>query len=213
MKAIIPTFLIFFLFSCNHSKKTGIDSRLTEENISENINAPSYSSEDLEFASIAGFSSNKVTESFGEMKYTAKLIPVRSFLKEKFKYDNTELDSLVKELSEEVIILFEFEGDKSKDILDKEFTKLDYDKSVSYMSFEINEDFYLVAGKDTIQCANSQLERTFKLTPFKRLLLNFGGVNINNRSGMYLVYKDQLYKNGIIKFGLAESIQENNFEL
>jgi len=98
----------------------------------------------------------------------------------------------------------EFEEDEGKDLLLSDFTSRDYDASVRYMAFGIQEDFKLVTtSKDTIPCSGVVFERNFKVAPFKRLLLHFG--NINPEDKITLLYKDQLFGQGTLRFDFDDN--------
>jgi len=85
-----------------------------------------------------------------------------------------------------------------------EFTNKNYEEAVKYMAFTITKDFTIVtSSKDTISCAGVQFERNFKVAPFKRALLYFG--NINPEDQIQLIYTDELFGNGIIKFKFKET--------
>ena len=54
---------------------------------------------------------------------------------------------------------------------------------------------------DTLSCLGAHFERTYKVTPFKRVLLYFNGVS--EGEDVRLVYNDKLYKKGIMDFNLG----------
>jgi hypothetical protein len=89
--------------------------------------------------------------------------------------------------------------------LEDKFTNLDYQKAVEYMSFTIQKDFSVITSKnDTIQCSGVMFERNFKIAPYHKLLLFFSGINPNDK--IQLVYQDNLFKKGTLKFRFKEPI-------
>jgi len=72
-----------------------------------------------------------------------------------------------------------------------------------YLASTIRNDFMVVtSSNDTIPCSGVHFERHFKISPFKRVLLYFGGINPNET--IQLIYRDRLYNNGIFKFKFNE---------
>src|SRR5690606_9980118 len=113
------------------------------------------------------------------------------------------IDSISKKYEYERVIEFEFEHNENKDLLESEFTGLDYEKSVSYMAAAIKNDFMLVTeSNDTIPCSGVHFERHFKVSPFNRILLYFG--NVSPTDNIQLIYQDRLFGNGIFKFTFDE---------
>src|SRR5690606_29244167 len=104
----------------------------------------------------------------------------------------------------ERVIEFEFEHNQNKDLLQSEYTGLDYDKSVNYMANTIMHDFLLVTeSKDTIRCSGVHFERHFNVSPINRILLYFDG--INPTENIQLIYQDKLFQQGIFKFTFNET--------
>ena len=82
---------------------------------------------------------------------------------------------------------------------------MNYDKSIAYMSFNIQKDFTVVTSKhDTIVCSGVLFERTFKIAPKNKILLFFSDINPNDR--IQLVYQDELFKTGTLKFRFKDPI-------
>lgn len=78
-----------------------------------------------------------------------------------------------------------------------------YEDLIKYCSFGINNDFYAVKGNDTLACIAANFERTYGLSKDIRFNLSFRGDKTmadNKVNDLSLVYEDNLFKNGIIKF-------------
>jgi len=142
-----------------------------------------------------------VINEIGGISYKSSLVPIEYYLLKYAPKDSIKI--LSDKMSKERVIEFEFQQDDKKDILSKEFTKRDYKSSVEYLSFKIRNDYKLVVNnKDTIKCSGVLFERNYKVAPFKRILLYFNGVEPDSK--IKLIYYDNLFHNGILKFNFSE---------
>lgn len=144
--------------------------------------------------------SNKITKFVNDISYSATEIPLKYYiLKNTDNSANINVDSIVKLNQRERIIEIEYQHIDKVDLLDKSYTNKNYEDSVKYMAFSIENDFTVItSSNDTIRCLGAHFERNFKVAPFKRALLYFN--NINPEDHIQLVYNDQLFGNGTIKF-------------
>lgn len=158
--------------------------------------------EDYKFFNLAvdGWKSKQINQYINTINYTATEVPLHYYiLKDNQNFEPKAVDSLYKLHKNERIVEIEFHHDEEKDLLEKEFTNLPYEKAVEYMSFKLEKDFQVItSSRDTITCSGVLFERNFKVAPFKRALLYFGNVPENEE--IQLLYNDQLFGNGIIKF-------------
>src|SRR5690606_24490721 len=140
----------------------------------------------------SGWKSKRVSHFLSGIEYKATLVPLQYYiLKNVGSKDHALTDSIFKSHKQERIIEVEFHHENKDDLLKEEYTSLDYESSVKYMSFYIENDFKIVTqSADTIQCAGITFERNFKVAPFKRLLLHFG--NVPEDENIQLVYDDRL---------------------
>ena len=84
---------------------------------------------------------------------------------------------------------------------------MSYEDGVKYMSFGLDRDFYVVTSKkDTIQCSGVIYERNYKIAPFQKVLLLFSGIEPDDK--IQLVYKDYLFRKGIMKFKFKDPYTE-----
>jgi len=152
-----------------------------------------------------GWKSKKINRYINTINYTATEVPIAYYiLKDRGSSDLKKVDSVYKVHKRERVLEIEFHHDQEKDLLLSEFTNKNYEDAVKYMAFTIQKDFTVVtSSNDTIQCAGVQFERNFKVAPFKRALLYFG--NINPDDQIQLIYNDELFGNGIIKFKFKET--------
>ena len=152
-----------------------------------------------------GWKSKKINHYINNINYTATEVPIAYYiLKDKGENNLQLVDSIYNAHKRERVLEIEFHHDEEKDLLLNEFTNKSYEDAVKYMAFTIKKDFKIVTNsKDTISCAGVQFERNFKVAPFKRALLYFG--NINPEDQVQLIYNDELFGNGIIKFKFKET--------
>lgn len=150
-----------------------------------------------------GWKSKPVNQFVNNINYTATEVPIRYYLLKNNKNNYAKVDSLYKENTKERIIEMEFQHASQVDLLLKDYTNKTYDEAVKYMAFTISKDFIVVtSSNDTIQCSGVNFERNFKVAPFKRVLLYFN--DIPPSDNIKLIYQDQLFGNGIIKFDFNE---------
>jgi len=152
-----------------------------------------------------GWKSNQIIHQFPEIRYKATQVPLQYYiLKNEGSNDLTKVDSIYQTVKNERVIEMEFQQEREDDLLKSKYTNRGYEESVKYMSFYIERDFKAVTQSgDTVRCAGVTFERNFKVAPFKRVLLHFG--NIPEGEHIQLIYDDQLFGNGLIKFKFTET--------
>lgn len=184
------TFIIItFLFSCKRQKEdVSIDSNYKLFNLEQ-----------------AGWKSKSISHNFNNISYTATMVPIQYYiLKELGNVDSEIVDSIYEVNKLERIVEIEFEHATKDDLLKGNYTHMDYESAVKYMSFKIERDFIAVTQSgDSINCSGVTFERNFKVAPFKRMLLHFG--NVPEEEQLQLVYMDRLFGNGILKFKFQET--------
>jgi hypothetical protein len=182
-------FLLYFLFY----KKEVDDSRIRYE---------LYSLENV------GWKSKKYSQKVDDISFTAIEVPIQYYiLKNQGKQDLFKIDSIYQENKNERVYEFLFEQDAKKDLLDKDFTNLGYKDAISYLSFKIENDFYLVTeSNDTIPTSGVLYERNFKVAPYQKVMVFFSGIAPKEK--VQLVYKDILFRKGVLKFKLKEPLKK-----
>lgn len=151
-----------------------------------------------------GWKAQRITHFVNDIHYSATEVPNEYYLLKSEGSNNlSRIDSLSRNHNRERVMEFEFEHINEDDLLMKDYTTLDYDKSVTYLASTISRDFTVVTSmNDTIRCSGVQFERHFKVSPFKRVILYFG--NIDPSENIQLIYNDRLFNNGIFKFKFNE---------
>lgn len=187
---LILLFLVLSIFSCKDEKNADdSDIRFRYYNLEKQ-----------------GWKSKTHSQKVDAINFTATEVPIQYYLlKEKGNTDLLSIDSIYEKNKRDRIIEFVFENDNQDDLLKDKYTNLDYQKAVEYMSFGIQNDFLVVTPKnDTIRCAGVLFERNFKVAPNNKVLLFFSNINPNDK--IQLVYKDNLFKKGTLKFRFKEPI-------
>jgi hypothetical protein len=85
----------------------------------------------------------------------------------------------------------------------------DYNNRLNYLMFEMQADFKLIDGKDTLPCAFYHYERNYDLSPENNMLLGFELPKEQNViSDKTIIYSDQLLGTGTIQLTIkAEDIK------
>lgn len=190
-------FMSFLLVSCGNN-----DSKNEKDIDDSAIRYQLFQLEDM------GWKSKKNSQQLDDINFTATEVPIQYYLlKNQGNSDLFNIDSLYNQNKFERIVEFTFEQENEKDLLEETFTKLSYEDGVKYMSFKMENDFYVVTSKqDTIKCSGVNYERNFKVAPFQKIMLFFSGINPNDK--IQLVYNDKLFGKGIIKFKFEEQYKE-----
>ena len=152
-----------------------------------------------------GWKSKSKIKTYSDLQYRATMVPLQYYLLKELGNQNLkQIDSLYELHKEERIIEIEFEHLDKDDVFKEKYTQRSYESTVKYAAFTIQKDFKVVTQSgDTIPSAGVILERNFKVAPFKRLLVHFGGVPANEN--VQLLYNDELLGNGLIKFDFTET--------
>lgn len=155
-----------------------------------------------------GWKSKKKSQQIEDINFTAIEVPLEYYLlKDQGKSDLFKIDSLYNENKYERIIEFTFENEEEKDLLQEDFTKISSEEAIKYMSFGLENDFYVVTSKkDTIKCSGVNFERNFKVAPLQKVILFFSGISPKDK--IQLVYNDKLFGKGIMKFMFEEQYKE-----
>lgn len=153
------------------------------------------------------FRTRSVTQYTDQINYTASILPLTYYIRKTEKNISTKnLQSILEQNKHEKIIEFYFKNEENKNLLKSEFTQMDEKSMTEYIAFKIQEDFYLKTKKNQkIPCLGVHFERNFNVAPYQKLLLYFSNVPIEEE--VQLVYSDQLFKNGILKFNLIPPSQ------
>lgn len=155
-----------------------------------------------------GWKSRKHTQEVDDISFTATQVPIEYYLlKDKGNQDLLLIDSLYNENQRDRVIEFTFEQEEQEDLLKDKFTSLPYEQGIKYLSFSLDQDFYVVTSKkDTIKCAGVNYERNFKIAPYQKVMLFFSGIDPKEK--IQLIYQDKLFKKGTLKFQFKDTYTE-----
>lgn len=188
---------ILLLFSCNKKKNENI------KDVDDSaIRYKLFQLEDM------GWKSKNNSQQIDDINFTATEVPIEYYLlKDQGNSDLFNIDSLYNQNKLERIIEFTFSQEDEEDLLKEDFTNLSYEEGVKYMSFKMENDFYVVTSKnDTIKCSGVNYERNFKVAPFQKIMLFFSGIQPKDK--IQLIYNDNLFGKGIVKFKFEEQYKE-----
>ncbi|MRX41918.1 hypothetical protein GJU43_21780 [Flavobacterium sp. LC2016-23] len=194
MKDLSKLFCILFVVLCISCKKeTKEDTRNSE------IRDRYFNLEKI------GWKSRAYTQKVDDIGFIATEVPIQYYLLKDLGTENLiPVDSLYEANKRERIIEFTFQQDEEKDLLEKEFTGINYTDAVKYMSFGLDKDFYVVTSKkDTIACSGVTYERNYKIAPYQKVLLFFSGIDPNEK--IQLIYEDYLFRKGTLKFQFKDT--------
>ncbi len=134
----------------------------------------------------------------GGIIYSAKELSLQSLLK-KQDFSSTKMDSIKNVHQLERIYAIQFRTLIEEDILNRSYTGISYSEGVQYLSSDISSDFSVIINRcDTINSSGVLFERSFNITPHKRLLVYFDA--IPSTAEVDILYNDQLFGNGTIRF-------------
>lgn len=154
-----------------------------------------------------GWKSKNIIQKIDGTIFSATEVPIQYYLlKSKGIQNLEEVDSIYEKNKTERIIEFEFQDEEEKDLFEgkDKMTSMSDDELIKHLSFGIQKDFMVVNQKnDTIPCSGVLFERTYKITPYNKILLFFGGIHPNDK--LQLIYKDNLFLKGNIKFEFKEN--------
>lgn len=89
-------------------------------------------------------------------------------------------------------------SNRQKDIL-KSFSKNELSEKINYLNNQIQTDFKLINGKDSLPCVMSHFERNFGIAPYLSIQIAFENKKIHDVQELSIIYNDQLLNQGKIK--------------
>ncbi|CAN5905164.1 hypothetical protein BH11BAC7_BH11BAC7_32950 [soil metagenome] len=99
-----------------------------------------------------------------------------------------------------------------KEIMEEgSFEMVEYGSKLNYMISDMQMDFSLIDGNDTVSCAFYHYERNFGVSPENNILLGFEipATDKNRANDKTLIYEDKLLGNGIVMLTIkSEDIKQ-----
>jgi hypothetical protein len=75
----------------------------------------------------------------------------------------------------------------------------EYNDRLSYMSFKMQNDIYLVQGNDTLSPGLFHYERIFEVASYATVMFAFDNFKFDRQKELTIIYDDHLFKKGYIK--------------
>lgn len=146
-----------------------------------------------------------VEREFNKIVYKAKLQPCEMIVL------NNSIDKIKsdEQFRNEVSLYkgklnFVFNIEDSKDgtykVRELMFSKASYGKLLSYANVSLINDFKLLQGSDTLYCSIAHLESANSVQPIVRISLAFKGLDTLKKNDLTLLYNDNIFLNGPLKF-------------
>ena len=202
------TLVILGLSFC-HNKKTIQNNSLESETVfnepvKEFVNESITATEFVRWCSDETNQLNKSKE-ISEVKYHLKYLPKESMAMLDLrtqKYDYNKFQSTCEYYTELTYFNFKIEIPQASGELLKYQLKSpqQYEDRIKYMSFEMQNDIYLVQGGDTLRPGLYQFERIFEVAPFATAMMAFDNKKFNKEKEFTIVFNDKLFDKGLIKF-------------
>ena len=78
-----------------------------------------------------------------------------------------------------------------------------YTKRIAYMSFDMQKDFYVLEGNDTLNCQLFHFVRNYELAPYVEFSLGFDNSKSKTTKDKTFIYDDKLFGIGKLKFSIT----------
>jgi hypothetical protein len=154
-----------------------------------------------------------VDKEFNNILYKAKLQTPEAILfgaEQDFKSSSEYHQKLVG-LKDKLNFVFLIEDVKgsSRQVRSAVFNKSSYGSMLAYANTDLAKDFTLLQGTDTIYCSVVHLEAANSVQPIIRIALGFDGIDTTKAKDFTLIYNDNFFQNGPLKFHYAPSVFNN----
>lgn len=142
----------------------------------------------------------KISQQKEDIIFRAQRIPNELYLLNA-GVSEADLPNALKEIEDEQLFYFEFEEEQKSDLIKKYFSE-NLDKSISYLAFDIFQDFELITDSGEKISANYSIyERAYHVRPYERIIVSFS--NIDEDESVNLIYKDRIFGKGKSEFSFA----------
>lgn len=157
------------------------------------------------------------SKSFSGIKYSIQYAPnqyvaIRSIDLDSINPAEFEKKCIEMEAIEQYVFTMELEESK-EDILNYKLeSKQEYESRINYLAFGFQNNIYLVAGKDTLNCELYHFERTYGLSSKCTLMLGFKNIQNNDKNfkcDRQIIINDNVFKGGIIKLKINKDDLKN----
>jgi hypothetical protein len=149
----------------------------------------------------------KVQKAMGKIIFSAQFKPNEyvAVKETKARYNSiNEIEKNVKELKGSYYITFSIASSNNKTVPIEQSGTKEFDPRLLYCNSQMQNDFLLVDGKDTLPCSMYHFERNFGIAPFNNFLLGFDQKK-SKCDDLTLIYFDKLFNCGFLKFRVNKS--------
>lgn len=135
----------------------------------------------------------------GDINYTVSYIPSEVFVLRDMDSGERSFKELTDSYQGMEYYVFSFQDTlgRSNPFSEKRLDKVD-EATQMYMSFDMQKQFWLVSGKDTLPCIQYHYERTIGLSPEFKFMCAFSS-RLSKSVNRSLIYQDVLFKHGTVK--------------
>lgn len=145
------------------------------------------------------------SKDISELNYKMSFVPKECMAFKELKgqeYTNEEFDEALTHYKDMSYFNFRIEVPKEQGELLKYnlSSPQQYNDRINYMSFRMQKDIILVQDNDTLFPGIFHFERIFEVAPFATVMLAFDNKKINLEKEFTIIYNDQLFNKGYIKY-------------
>jgi hypothetical protein len=200
--------MLMSALSCN----TGAAEKATDDFLHAPERTKDYTTEDLsmeEFVNWYSEGEHKLTKTkdVSEIRYQLSFLPAEAmaFLelrKTQGGYDFSRFQQVRQDYSEMSYFSFKIQApENSGELLKYQLSSpAAYEERVKYLSFQMEKDIWLIQDKDTIPPGLYHFERVFEAAPYATAMFAFDNKLFRRDAEFTIVYHDQLFDKGFIKF-------------
>ena len=212
-------FVIVAIYSCDKPNSKNIFSRIFSTGNIEGSSSTVSAKELMDYV-IKPDNGLIKKKKISEFIYQVKFKPLDYIISKELKgnvIDSAEYIKKYNELSGLQYFDFRIEVEGiSTEILKYNLQSIsDYEERINYLAFKMQSDFKLVEGSDTLDCLIYHMERAYDVVPYTTVLLGFNTKVNSYYLDKTIIFTDNLFKNGIIKFTFitADLIQIPKLEI
>jgi hypothetical protein len=189
---IFYTAIMVILFSCSSKKEMDRESYLNYLNSEE--------------------SGLLVTKTLNGITYQLKcLLPEQQCLQFNKSTINSQkdFDQMINEYNGKLSFILLIKDENGSGVVKKTvFSQTKYAEVVEYANTDQPKDIILETDQSELQCSMLHLESSNSVQPILRMILSFGKVE-NPYSGFTIIFNDNVFGNGPVKFNFSKNLLEN----
>jgi hypothetical protein len=153
-----------------------------------------------------------IGKSFEDIDYQILFKPVNYILAKELVNGGIKkatIESRKKELGEMLYFTLRITSKHSNELLNANIkNENEYYQRLEYFMSYMQDDIYLVEGKDTISCSLYHYERNYGLAPYNNFVIGFNKLNAEIQDKIF-IYEDKVLGTGKIIFKIKKEDIEN----